>query len=120
MRQEDQETLENDQLIVEFLGYKLKPCNNGRAWERPTLSSIHDTLNLHGRLWRQNDPYYKFNSDWNWLMSVLKKISETLFSDYAEVVWSQWVMIFSPTKYPLENVYNQAVEFIKWHNQQKK
>tara|TARA_R110001632_G_scaffold70752_1_gene164606 strand:- start:5544 stop:6161 length:618 start_codon:yes stop_codon:yes gene_type:complete len=105
-------TTENNKLIIELLGYKLKPCNNGQAWERPTLSSIHDELNLHGRLWRKNDNYYKFDSDWNWLMLVVKKIK------FAFDELENWRMITNPSDYPIENVFRQVAQFIKWHNEQ--
>lgn len=60
----------------------------------------------------------KYHSSWDWLIPVLKKISETLYSDFAGVVRDQWQMIDTPTKYPMEDVYTQAVEFIKWYNNQ--
>jgi hypothetical protein len=49
-------------------------------------------------------------------MPVLKKINGILYSEYAAVVWQDWMMVISPTKYPIEAVHDQVVEFIKWYN----
>ena len=64
---------DDNKLIAEFMGYKLTKCNRGQAWERPTLSSIHDDYKLHGRLWVEKDSYYKWDTSWDWLMPVVQE-----------------------------------------------
>ena len=73
--------MEDNKLIAEFMGYKLTKCSRGQAWERPTLSSIHDNYKLHGRLWVENDSYYKWDTSWDWLMPVVEKIEEIAIDD---------------------------------------
>lgn len=133
---------ENNKLMTEFLGYKLVPCNNGMAWERPTLSSIHDTFKLHGRLWRESDKsYYQYHSDWNWLMPVVEKIRGVRSYDRGDifptvVILSNSIVQIYSEKYgnkkihdktsfsrafggnsSIENTYRACLEFIKWYNQ---
>ena len=107
--------MKNNKLIAEFMGYKLTKCNRGQAWERPTLSSIHDDYKLHGRLWVENDSYYKWGTSWDWLMPVLKKINLQIHPD----TYGLWRMINTPTEYPIEKVHAQAVEFIKEYNNER-
>ncbi len=52
---------------------------------------------------------YKFHKSWDWLMPVLKKINIQLNPDN----YNDWRMINRPTEYYLEDVYAQAVQFIK-------
>lgn len=107
-------TVENNRLITEFMGYKLKPCNNGLAWERPTLSSIHDNFNLHRRLYRKEDSYYKFYSSWDWLMPVVEKCVSTGDNTY------RWDDIFTALEtLKIKEVYEEVVNFIKWYNLNK-
>ena len=80
---------ENNKLIAEFLGYKLKPCNN--------------------------DKYYKFNSSWDWLMPVVKKIKD---SNYTSVKMISPInnSVINPH---IEDAYKAVIQFIKWHNENK-
>jgi hypothetical protein len=63
-----------------------------------------------------------YKTSWEWLMPVIKKIdsyaSEELsyskFDDYR----TNWAMIDRPSKYPIERVYEQIVQFIEWYNKQ--
>jgi len=102
----------SNKLIAEFMGYKLAELYIGLAWESPYKKSVEDTFELHGRLWRENDSYYKFHTSWDWLMPVLKKINLQLNPDN----YNDWRMINRPTEYNIENVHAQAVEFIKNQN----
>lgn len=113
---------ENNKLMTEFLGYKLMPCRNGMAWERPTLSSIHDTLKLHGRLWRESDKlYYQYHCDWNWLMLVVEKIEMLLAeveirNHQTKIIgYGREITQYSPSR-KIEAVYKACIEFIKWYN----
>lgn len=111
---------EKDKLITEFMGYKLVPWMNGRAWERATFSSIHDTFNLHGRLWRETDNYYKWSSDWNWLMEACKKFDQLTLDklDYEAYVAHCDGIDDLVTCYEKEPVYDRLVEAIEWYNEQ--
>ena len=104
-----------NKIVTEFLGYRLVSCNNGVAWEN-TLSNkaIDDIFSIHGRLYTERSNYMKFDSSWDWLMPVLKKIILILTPQN----YSEWRMITNPTEYDIKEVYNQAVQFIEWHNKQ--
>jgi hypothetical protein len=109
--------MENNQLLCEYMGYKLAPCNSGMAWESPYLSSIHDGMNLHGRLFREKDKYYKFSTDWNWLVPVIKKIDGEAFTNMSFDKYNDFRtsfrMVDNPVKYHIDDVYKQVVMFIK-------
>lgn len=114
--------IENNKIIAQFMGYKLTPCNNGMTWEY-TLSnrSSDDILNIHGRLLEKNSNYFKWDSDWNWLMLVLRKCLEGEAEHNAKIAKET---IKSMYEYlcdqDIRGVYNYCVEFIKWYNEQKK
>ena len=74
--------MNDNKLIAEFMGYKLAKCNRGQAWKRPTLSSIHDNYKLHGRLWREKDSYYKWDTSWDWLKPVIATIKDNSLDEY--------------------------------------
>ena len=104
--------MENNKLIAEFMGYKLTKCNRGQAWERPTLSSIHDDYKLHGRLWVENDSYYKWGTSWDWLMPV---VQECLTKGEDE---HEWDAIYNAVgTIDMEDIYQAVVEFIKTFNE---
>ena len=119
------------------MGYKLTKCNRGQAWERPTLSSIHDNYKLHGRLWVENDSYYKWDTSWDWLMPVVEKIESFKYVDGSvkynvrmerctvEIIDSvsstvfigvdaEWLGFGADSKDIA--VYKAVVEFIKYYN----
>ena len=112
-------TTENNKLIAEFMG--VTPNNNG--W--------YDGLELQ----RIGLPFafgamgngtseLKFNTSWDWLMPVLKKIdsyaNEVMSIDDFDNYRDNYRMINSPTHYNIDCIYKQVVEFIKWYNNQNK
>jgi len=100
----------NNKLIAEFMGYKLAKCNNGLAWESPYKKSVEDTFELHGRLWRENDSYYKFHKSWDWLMPVVRKCRQENRLDYFDFVYYAIEMC------DINVTYKAVVEFIKDQN----
>tara|TARA_R110000787_G_scaffold260691_1_gene365946 strand:+ start:468 stop:803 length:336 start_codon:yes stop_codon:yes gene_type:complete len=111
--------MKDNKLIAEFMGYKLTKCNRGQAWERPTLSSIHDNYKLHGRLWVENDSYYKWGISWDWLMPVIEKIENDgldphgmLDNSLRKNKQKRWRSI--------EDLYNVAVYLINIYNNERK
>jgi len=113
--------MENNKLIAEFMGYKLAKCNNGLAWESPYKKSVEDTFELHGRLWRENDSYYKFHTSWDWLMPVIEKIESLGYvfniqggkAEYGEMI-SETRCFIAEDK--LSSTYKAVVQFIKNQN----
>lgn len=64
-----------------------------------------------------------YHNSWDWLMPVIKKIdsyaneklSFSKFDDYR----TNWAMINRPSKYDIDNVYKQVIQFIEWYNGNK-
>jgi hypothetical protein len=83
---------EFNKLIAEFMGYKLLPCNNGKAWESPHQKAVDDIFKIHGRLWKKDDPFYKWDSSWDWLIPVIEKIESRGFPT---TIWIEGVSIES-------------------------
>jgi hypothetical protein len=108
-------TQEGNKLIAKFMGWHKVTSYNGEVWDMANIDK--NQKSLFGDLVDKNTA--KYHNSWDWLMPVLKVINGTIYSEYASSVYDNWEMIISPTRYPIENVYNQAVEFIQWHNENK-
>ena len=113
--EEKNSILEGNKLIAEFMGYKLAKCNNGLAWESPYKKSVEDTFELHGRLWRENDSYYKFHTSWDWLMPVANEIIKSRDEQNAD--WDLTDLKYALCTTNIELVYKAVVKFINEYNQ---
>jgi len=97
----------------------------------------HDSKDLEG-MWFNDAKFphgftnvigesFKYNSDWNWLMSVVEKI-ESLEFDFA-IYTGSCVSIINTKDFPydeiinlngtskIESVYNACIDFIKYYNE---
>ena len=94
-----------NKLIAEFMGWELQ--------DDPTNRWHNSYREPNGKLHRNTDTEpLLFHASWDWLMPVLKRINLRLNpSNYGE-----WRMINRPTEYNIEEVYAQAVKFIKEYN----
>jgi hypothetical protein len=111
-------TIENNKLIAEFLGY-VNTTPNDKDF------SIYEgnTLNIKGNVKNLIEPMsMEFHSDWNWLMEVVAKIR-----DYKQVkVWDTTALtlmneiIHVAGRARLSATYNACINFIKWHNNKTK
>jgi hypothetical protein len=109
-------TLENNKLIAEFLGY----------------SQPHPDF-LKSTYWykKGKDPlvYLSFNTDWNWLMEVVEKIENQNYSvdinkqeenDYqCNIVKNQEILFSRYSNIKIQCVYESCIDFIKWYNENK-
>ena len=105
-----------------------KQCNQRKKVDMNNNKLIAEFMGLHKVLFNSRNLYYyirEFNSgswyeehelsydlSWDWLMPVLKKINSEISPNTRDL----WRMIINPTEYHIENVYKQAVEFIKEFN----
>jgi hypothetical protein len=101
---------EKNRLIAEFMGVKTEKFASGILNFMYEVNGNNEGFEV-GEL--------SYHTSWDWLMPVLKKISQTLFSEHASCIKEQWLMIERPTNYPIENVHNQVCQFIEWYNEQK-
>lgn len=127
--------IEYNKIIAEFMG--AKPCKDWQGYDGYEHKDWHhlqwsnrfqDNLELNS--YRYSDLWY--HSDWNWLMSVVKKVEDTKDSQgYSTIVeiWKNGCRIvfgndtqsfdYILAKTKIEAVWLSVVEFIKWYNVQK-
>lgn len=90
-------TIENNKLIAEFMGYKWFEVNKPYIAVREINGGIKH-----------------FQTDWNDLIEVVKKIVNLkIFEEYDTILFYE---MFNTLK--IEVVYNACVTFIKWYNKQ--
>ena len=127
-----------NKIIAEFMGYKLMPCNNGKAWDiGKSIPSKDHLLPIQGVLHTGNE--LKFYTSWDWLMPVVEKIEmiskydiQSIYDERSEFMgWYPDIFSMYPKdnicdflsdlrfKTKLEATYKAVVEFIKWYNQNK-
>lgn len=102
-------------LIPEFMGYKLKSCNNGLAWNSPFRYVKDDILHLHGVLYR---PGTIENVDWNYIMPIVAKIHNVSIED--ELLNNMYLKIVETISGNIEDTYQVIIEFIEYYNLNKK
>lgn len=121
-----QNIIERNKLIAEFIGHK----NEHNEYEIP-ISSTDDTLLPY---WEDE---LQFNSEWNWLMPVLKKICRLRIVDGKEFVDFAHPRTFGMISEETGEImvrlngfqlqksdtligatYDSVVDFIEWYNKQ--
>lgn len=129
------EILEGNKLIAEFLGYKYYPHSDTEkqpGWKLHDLKMIPKLVNMYPEgkgiyLCRRHDGLRFFNS-WDWLMLAVDKIEELT---YRFTISSTFVRVHTcKTSWDDSDEYNcivfegklkctwyGVVEFIKWYNQ---
>ena len=137
----EQEIIEGNKLIAEFIGYKF---NGNIVISAPLDKNGFDNYDI---LTGYNISQAAYNSSWNWLMSVVEKIDNLNISNlnleesscvHAEIAGSHikisirhnhtgmedYHFLYFENDYTDENskilaVYKAVIEFIKWYNKQK-
>ena len=128
---------ENNIIIAKFMGKDLPYINNKGNWEyfvkdaglinSPNIKDINKFLN------------FNYNSDWNWLMEVVEKITSILMLDdnykynylyigydfedkehYVNLYVSEDTQLNGSSKNSkIEATYEAVVKFINFYNKQK-
>jgi len=117
--QTDNNAIEKSILIAEFWGYKFHPAD---PWYKFGYLSHYWIKNHDNSIQRLKPEYFRFDSDWNWLIPVIKKISsmetntsilKTAQSKFLEnvkkeVLWDE-----------IDKAIDCVVEFITIYNKNK-
>jgi hypothetical protein len=108
------ETLQNNKLMADFLGLEqfkdlLATLNNGK-------------ININIDIYEQA----KFDTDWNWLMEVVKKIEELgndvlITTNYIQIAFDEGeqFIVMEDFNIKITSVYDACIKFIKWYNENK-
>ena len=130
----EQEILEGNKLIAQFMGYKYipfdetKPKNSPVGWWKDNRVGIINKIEKNYLCRKHTDLNYY--SSWNWLMPVVEKIDDmkdVRVNDITIGVTSTIIYARSKTnsffkqqnhsgETRIERTYNAVIEFIKWYN----
>jgi hypothetical protein len=102
-------TIENNKLIAEFMCIKY-------IYDDKYIENIKE-MRANGVMFEQGYMLseLKYDTDWNWLMSVVEKILDiSLELDSMEMYYN----ITDSIPY-INSTYNACIEFIKWYNENK-
>ena len=115
---------EQNQLIAEFMGAKMKSFVEGYAGT---------FYYLNGKRWVQPDSL-KYHTSWDWLMPVVEKIEDCkVLDDFGfSVIIDNWqvnirscfsgqnVVFVSSGQSKIAVVHSAIIQFITWYNSQPK
>lgn len=109
-----EEIYKNNKLIAEFMGLQTGKHLGYNRWQDDWFDNL-DVIN------GQRNEKLLFDSDWNWLMPVVKKIYslDIYYSSYIIEKASQFHNGQIELTTNINSVYNQVIEFIKWYNKNK-
>jgi len=122
---------DDDKTIVEFLGCTLETKGitiKGSGGERREQKLIVYGLLAHVPSWFRRigvgwsgTKWYildkvKFDSDWSWLMPVVKKINAIAHEQELYDVGEYELLADYLIGADIDTTYNQVVQFIKWYN----
>jgi len=121
-------TVENNKLIAEFLGKRTLNGFLERYVETSENIRFPNGDLICGWQVEAHESKVNFHTDWNWLMEVVEKIEDLNYSieinkqeenDYQCLVVKKNILIqeFSNTK--IEATYKACILFIKWYNENK-
>jgi hypothetical protein len=101
--------IENNKLIAEFLGIEIE-----EGQERIYINGLGTKL-----------IECTFNTNWNWLMPVIRKIEELgndvlITTNYIQIAFDEGeqFIVIDDLNIKIDSVYNAVVEFINWYNKQ--
>ncbi len=107
---------ENNRLIAEFMGLDVIYLNK----------EMYLLKWRNNRVQRKDDTLFKFDTDWNWLMEVVQRITDLnnvveIHDNHVRVVSNERnnALIDVVEGSMLEATYKAVVEFIKLYNQKK-
>lgn len=115
----EQEIIEGNKLIAEFMGGITSNMNNRivQGYQNIWLP-FHGICNW-GTIKTGNGKILLYHSSWDWLMPVVEKIKNIsgafINSDSQDEKFAYLIFSLSITT-PIETVYIYVINFIKWYN----
>ena len=105
--------IEDSKLIAEFMEFMSYENNHYQC----KIHNSYDTI--------VSTQYMKFDKDWNWLMPVIKKITDTHFNsdkincmaDYGRHVF---LIQNELSSVDIKKTHDEVVKWITWYNQKRK
>lgn len=121
----DEEVLEGNKLIAEFMGLVPNPNGDGRTYG---INAFYD----EDRWLADNWVSLKYHTSWDWLMAVVEKINSTVVKDYGHmgvIIYTSTCHINDDYQIIIETtatkeggirmcVWEAVVEFVKWYKKQ--
>jgi hypothetical protein len=113
--------MENNKLIAEFMGLRY-------AEDSVYIDTLKE-MRANGIYFEQGymTSELKYDSDWNWLMSVVEKIESLgndvlITSNYIQIAYNDgedFIVIELEGNIKIFAVYNSVIKFITWYNETK-
>lgn len=125
----EQEIIEKNKIIAEFMGVKFNPLDNFYYYGE----LMHTIPLLEPNVWRLSSDQLKYHSSWDWLMPVVEKIESlehitdegnwgpyhfNLYRTSTSFGYGRFKIIATEQQgsTKLEAAYKAVVQFIKWYN----
>lgn len=128
----EEKIIEGNKLIAEFMNIHFEIVDGvcypegKHQWEITLLPHL-DQYSIYGdkeHAWKKVN--LKYHASWDWLMSVVEKIrdvSEEIGDEegelYIKMQREEFLIFDLPLCTPIEEVWESAIEFITWYNQNK-
>jgi len=134
------EILEGNKLIAEFMGWKFKESKPYKVWDPKFISDEQPPNDWLMTTWIIEDfksylmKTLKFHSSWDWLIPVIEKIEQFDNGVCSVLITGKACDIAFSTKYNMQgedydapnfikiegskisSAWSTVVDFIKWHN----
>lgn len=104
-------TIEGNKLIAEFMGERVMVTYkdaSGKGWN--ILVNVED-------IDKYEKAFLPYDSDWSWLMKVVKKINRWHIDNYCEKM--DFYLFHQSITSSIDMVWDGCVQFIQWYNENK-
>lgn len=115
-----EEILEGNKLIAEFMGFKKHDEYIYEAVEEKYFIPTdikNGCVNSYGYVFPIN--CLMFHSSWDWLKPVIDKISEIDYTKYPSKCIEYISVVAMSILTPIEEAFKRVINFIKWYNLNK-
>jgi hypothetical protein len=107
----------NNKLIAEFMEFKIQADPKER-WFGQYFTTPNEA-------WSNRIELLLFDTDWNWLMPVIRKIEELgndvlITTNYIQIAFDEGeqFIVIDDLNIKIDSVYKAVIEFINWYNKQ--